>query len=207
MERQKLILIGGGGHAKACIDVIHSTEGFDIIGYIDQSPVLDEKFGIPYLGTDSIIEAHITKAKFIITVGQIKSADIRFKLYNTIKSLGGHLATVIAKNAYVSPLAQIKEGTIIMHGAIIQTDVKIGANCIINDGAIIEHDCIVSNHVHVSTGALLNGNVNIADFSFVGSGAIIIQGISIAEETIIGAGAVVVNNVNGKRTIKGNPAK
>ena len=31
----KLILIGGGGHCHACIDVIESTQKFQIIGIID----------------------------------------------------------------------------------------------------------------------------------------------------------------------------
>ena len=32
---KNLILIGGGGHAKACLDVVLTTKIFNVIGYID----------------------------------------------------------------------------------------------------------------------------------------------------------------------------
>lgn len=207
MKKQKLILVGGGGHAKACIDVIISCNAFDIIGYIDQSPTFDSRFNIPFLGNDEVITNYVGKASFLVTVGQLQRVDTRLRIFNKIKSAGGVLSTIIAQDAYVSPRASIEEGSIIMHGAIVQSDVKVGANCIINDRALIEHDSIVGDHVHISTGVLLNGNVEVKNSCFIGSGAVIIQGISIGENSVVGAGAVVTKNIGKGETFAGVPAK
>ena len=36
MKRKNIILIGAGGHATSCIDVIETTNKFKIIGLIDK---------------------------------------------------------------------------------------------------------------------------------------------------------------------------
>ena len=50
-----IILLGGGGHAKACLDVVLSTERYKVLGYIDKSKTLDDKFSVKYLGDDDPI--------------------------------------------------------------------------------------------------------------------------------------------------------
>ena len=42
------------------------------------------------------------------------------------------LPVIVSPNAYVSKRAQIGNGTIIYHDAIVNTNAKIGKNCIIN---------------------------------------------------------------------------
>ncbi len=207
MDKKNLIILGGGGHAKACLDVILSTNKYTVRGYIDIKESTDLKLGIPYLGQHVEISKFIKSADFLITVGQISSPDIRIVLYQQLKDLGASLATVVSAHAYVSPFARLDEGTIIMHGAIVQFNAVIGANCIINDRALIEHDTQVGNHCHISTGAILNGNVVVGNQVFVGSGAIVRNGISISDNVVVGAGSNVLEHVKEKSVVIGNPAK
>ncbi len=207
MNKKDLILIGGGGHAIACIDVIQSTNQFNIIGYLDIKETIDSKFGIPYLGDDSKIENYIQQSAFIITVGQIKSPVIRTKIFDKLNSVGAEIATIISKHAIVSKYSKIGKGTIVMHSVILQSNTEIGENCIINDRVLIEHDSIVGNYCHISTGAILNGAVTIGDNSFVGSGAVLKNGITIGNEVVIGLGSVVLNNISNNQICVGNPAK
>ena len=44
--KKELVLIGGGGHCKACIDVIHTCRAFDIWGIVDRP----EKLGSDGVG-------------------------------------------------------------------------------------------------------------------------------------------------------------
>ena len=37
MNKKKIILIGGGGHCKSCIDVIESNNMFDIAGIVENT--------------------------------------------------------------------------------------------------------------------------------------------------------------------------
>jgi len=188
---EKILLIGGGGHAKSVIDVIEQEGKFAIAGIVEKfvgesKPVL----GYDLIGTDNELPAlreHYDYA--LVTVGQIESAKLRIKLYTRLKELGFTLPTIISPLAYLSKHATLGEGTVVMHHALINAGAKVGSNCIINSKALIEHDAIVEDHCHISTGALLNGGVHVAAQSFVGSGVVTKQGAQLSG--FIKAGSVV----------------
>lgn len=207
--KQQLILIGGGGHCKSCMEVITATGQYTIKGVLDRAERVGEQVsGYPIIGTDDDVMAYISdEVQFLITVGQIKHARLRKQLYEKLKKAGARLATVIAPTAIVSRHSNIGEGTIIMHGAVVNADVQIGENCIINTYADIEHDCSLGAHVHVSTQTAINGNCTIGESSFIGSGAVIANGINIGNEVVIGAGAVVIRSCPEPGVYVGNPAK
>jgi len=184
-----LILIGGGGHCVSCIDVIESESKYKIIGILDTEENVGKKIlGHPILGTDADILKYVEKGCcFLITVGQIKSASLRVKLYEKIIESGGKLAKVISSRAYVAKSATIDDGTIVMHDALVNSNVSIGKNCIINTKALIEHDCNIESNCHVSTGAILNGGVKLGEKTFFGSNAVSKQGATIKADSFIKA--------------------
>ena len=201
-----LILIGGGGHCKSVIEVAESI-GRNIQGILDMPEDVGKMvLGYPVLGTDSDIIKYIDDVEFIVTVGFIKSPDIRIKLYDTVTSLGGKLATLIASTAYVSAHATIGEGTVILHQAVVNVDASIGKGCIINTLSNIEHDAIIGDHCHISTGAMVNGDCKVGEGSFVGSQCVVGNGISIAPHTIIAAGSFVRKDIVTPGIYAGNPA-
>lgn len=190
---KNLILIGAGGHAKSCIDVIESQGEYNIVGLIDfKEKVGESLLGYPIIDCDENLPKHILETNyFLITLGQIKSAQRRKEIFEYAKSFGAKFATVISPRAYVSKHAKIGEGTIIMHDAFLNVGAEVGENCIINTKALLEHDVKVSNHCHISTGAILNGDVKVKDESFVGSNSTIVQGVEIPEKSFIKAGSLV----------------
>jgi sugar O-acyltransferase (sialic acid O-acetyltransferase NeuD family) len=193
----ELVLIGGGGHARACIDLIQASDQFQILGILDRSELVGtEVLGIPVIGTDEDLPVLVKKnLSFLITLGQIKTPDLRIRIYKRIKVLGGLLSTVIATSAHVSPFAQIGEGSIIMGKAMIGPGVRIGENCIINTNALVEHDSVVGKHCHISTGAIINGGCQVGDGVFVGSRAVLRQDIRIGDRKIISMGAAIFGDV------------
>jgi sugar O-acyltransferase (sialic acid O-acetyltransferase NeuD family) len=193
----ELVLIGGGGHARACIDLIQASDQFQILGILDRSELVGtDVLGIPVIGTDEDLPVLVKKnLSFLITLGQIKTPDLRIRIYKRIKVLGGLLSTVIATSAHVSPFAQIGEGSIIMGKAMIGPGVRIGENCIINTNALVEHDSVVGKHCHISTGAIINGGCQVGDGVFVGSRAVLRQDIRIGDRKIISMGAAVFGDV------------
>jgi sugar O-acyltransferase (sialic acid O-acetyltransferase NeuD family) len=209
MSKKKLILVGGGGHCKSCIEVIESTGCYQIEGILDVREKLHQKvFSYSIIGTDeNIPELAGSNYSFLITAGQIKINTVRKKLFQTIKNAGGRCETVIANTAKVSQYAKLGEGTIVMHNAFINADVQIGENCIINTNAVIEHDVTIHDHVHVSTMAVLNGGVVVGYSSFIGSNAVVNQSIIIGDEIVIGSGSVINRDVKEKGTYAGNPFK
>ncbi len=194
---KKIILIGGGGHCKSCIDVIESGGEFEIIGIIDSNLELKGKelFGYKFLGDESELKnLRCEVENILITVGQIKTSSIRVKLFNILKEFDFKFPIIKSKHAIVSKYAKIDEGTIIMHGVIVNASAKIGKNCIINSKALIEHDVSIGDFCHISTGACINGGVVIGEHSFIGSNSVFKQYINIAPYSIIQAGATILNS-------------
>lgn len=207
--RTKLILIGGGGHCKACIDVIEQTGQFEIFGILDQKNFIGQSvLGYPIIGSDEDISKYAALGyHFLITVGQIKSAAVRKKLFSYLESCQAELAIIISPLAYVSKHVSLGKGTIVMHQASINAGAQIGANCILNSGSNVEHDVVIGDHTHISTQAIINGDCEIGDEVFIGSNATVSSQVKIIHNTIIGAGTVVIKSINEMGNYVGNPAK
>ena len=193
MGKPGLILIGAGGHAQSCIDVIEHLDIFKIAGLIGQEEELqNECMGYSIIGTDSDLPELAKRYKnALITLGQIETPLVRQRIYDEALALGFKFPTIISRTAHVARGASVGDGTIVMHGAIINSNAKVGNNCIINTKALIEHDATVADHCHISTGAIINGVASIGSGSFVGSGSVIKQGITIGSRCVVGMGVSV----------------
>jgi sugar O-acyltransferase (sialic acid O-acetyltransferase NeuD family) len=187
-----IILIGGGGHCKSVIDVIELENKYKIVGIVDKKALLGEEIlGYKVIGCDDDLPILFTKYKnAVITVGQIKSNTSRVKLLNILKNIGYKLPIIKSPLAYISKHAHIKEGTIIMHQALVNAYAKIGKNCIINTKALVEHDVIIEDNCHISTAAIINGGVIVKENSFIGSNAVTKEYIEI-NNNFIKAGSIV----------------
>lgn len=193
MKKEKIILIGGGGHCKSCIDVIEMQNKYEIIGIVDVKENI-KNFILDYqiLHVDADLPKLIKDcSNFLITIGHIRNPEKRIYFYKEIKKLGGNFPIVISPLAYVSKHSKIGEGTIIMHNVVVNAEAEIGVNSIINTKALIEHDAKIGNHCHISTGSIVNGGVNIEDFTFYGSGAVSKQSITIPSNSFIKANSIV----------------
>lgn len=208
-SKDNIILVGGGGHCKSIIDVVESTELYNIVGIIDIAEKIGSKvLGYDIIGTDDSIKKLCKMAHFfLITLGQIKSGELRKKIYNEIIRSGGVLPVVISPYSTVSRHATIGEGTVIMHHCLVNAFSSVGKNCIINSGAMVEHDVIVEDDCHISTGVILNGNVRVNSGSFIGSGSIVNNGVVIGHNNIIASGSLVNRNTEPHKTYAGIPAK
>ena len=204
--RENLILIGGGGHCRACIDVIEQSGNYRITGILDETVPRQggQVFGYDVIGDDSLIGQLAAASNcFLITVGQIKSSDARHRLYQRVKDNGGSFARIISPMAYVSGHAFIGTGTIVMHGAIVNAGARVGNNCIINTNSLVEHDVNIGSHSHVSTGAVINGGTDIGTHTFIGSRAVIREGIKVGRQVVIGSGVSVFKDIPDRTLLKG----
>jgi sugar O-acyltransferase (sialic acid O-acetyltransferase NeuD family) len=201
---KKIILIGGGGHCHSCIDVIEAEGIYNIKGIIlptlkNLKPIL----GYPVIGTEKNLPKLLKQIpNILICFGQIKNFKTRKKLFELLKSYEANFPIFKSPHAYCSRSAILGEGTIQMHGSIINANAQIGANCIINSKSLIEHDAIIKSHCHISTGVIINGGVRIGMGTFVGSGSVIKEGIKIGKKVIIAAGQTIYKNIPDGTTVK-----
>ena len=203
---KNILLFGGGGHCHACIDVIETENRFVIAGVVAHSIyTVQAVLGYSILGSDDQLPTLLKKTKnALVAVGQIKSPNTRIRLYDLLKSCGAELPIIKSPNGYCSSHATVGEGSILMHGSLINARAVIGANCIINSQALIEHDVVVSDHCHISTGARVNGGVRIGSGSFIGSGVVVKEGVEIGDHAVIAAGQIVLKDIPSGAILKGN---
>ena len=189
---EDILLVGGGGHCKSLIDVIELENKFNIVGIIDKKELIGTKIlNYEVIACDDELQELSKMIKYaVISVGQIKTADLRIKLFELAKLHGFLMPSIISPRAYVSKHASIGEGSVVFHDALINANARIGKNCIINSKALIEHDCLIGDNCHVSTGVIINGDVKIGKKSFIGSNAVTIHNIEINENSFVKAGAV-----------------
>ena len=191
--KKQLLLIGGGGHCRSCIDVIRSTKQYDIVGILDIAEKVGETVdGVPVVGTDEDLNRFLANVdECLITVGQIGNGQLRKHLYQQVEKEKGQFATIIASSATVAETAEIGLGTIVMHHAIVNAGAYLGTNTIVNTLALIEHDAYIGAYSHVSTRATVNGNAHIDEHCFIGSHAVIFNQCSVGESSVVGGGQVV----------------
>jgi len=200
----KILLIGAGGHARSCIDVIELSGQYKIVGLIEKDEKNgQENLGYPILGTDDDLENLRQKySHALVTVGQIKSPTTRIRLFQQLQELDYQLPFIVSPRAYISKHAQIGNGTIVLHDAMVNANAKVGKNCIINNKVLIEHDAVIGDHCHIATGGIINGEVFVGNETFIGSGAVTKQCISIGNNCIVSAGIVLKSDVEPNQLIK-----
>lgn len=201
---KSLLLIGGGGHCRSCIDVVEAAGNYRILGLVERvGGPPDSVLGYPVLGGDADLQGLLDRCpRALITVGQIKSPATRIRLYEMVQEMGGESPTIVSPRAYVSLHTNIAAGSIVMHGAVVNVGATIDVNCIVNSQALVEHDVLVGAHSHISTGARVNGGVTVGPESFVGSGAVIHEGVTIGARCTIAAGSIVRRDVPPDTTIR-----
>jgi sugar O-acyltransferase (sialic acid O-acetyltransferase NeuD family) len=204
LKKSSIILIGGGGHCRSCIDVIEQTERFQIVGIVDVlEKIGQEVLGYPVIGTDDDLPDLVHKGhEFLIALGQLKSPESRMRLFGLLEDVGAEMATVVSPYAYLSRHASIGKGTIVMHHAVVNAGARVGENCIVNTRAVVEHDADISDHCHISTGALINGGVCIGSGVFFGSCAVAREYITIGDGSFVGANHVVAENLPLNSVVK-----
>ena len=200
----EIILVGAGGHARACIDVIESTGRYKIAGLVEKDTLNNQiNLGYAVIGDDSELQGLRQKyGHALITVGQTKAPDTRVRLFQLLNQLDYALPMIASLKAHVSQHAQIGDGTIVMHGAIVNANARIGKNCIINNQSLIEHDVLVGNHCHISTGTILNGESQVEHESFVGSGSVVRERIKIGPQSFVAGGTRVMRDLPSNSNYK-----
>ena len=206
----KIVLIGGGGHAVSVLDTLLSTKTYEIVGITDSTVNASETLlGIPYLGSDGILPELFNsgvKAAFIV-VGSIGNTILRVNLYEMVRKIGFTVPVIQDPAAIVGRGCHISEGTFIGKGAVINALSEIGKMAIINSKALIEHECKIGAYCHIAPGCILGGNVHIGDNTHIGIGVTVMQGIKVGHHSMVGAGSVVLKDIAAHKKAYGNPCR
>lgn len=192
MEKIEINLIGAGGHAKV-INAILIDLGHSLNQVYD-----DHSFN--FKGIQTIQTKPEGLESVVIAIGENKA---RKKL----SSYQNQYVSIVHPSVLLDKSVVIGNGSMLIHGSIIQTDVTIGEHVIINTNATIDHDCVLENYVHIAPNATLCGNVSVGEGTLIGASATVLPGVKIGKWCVVGAGSVVNKNLPDFSNVAGVPAK
>lgn len=201
----KILILGGGGHARSVADTIERQGMFEIAGYVvndTHTDMEDEKH--PVIGNDDDLKNLFAQGIHyaVVGIGFLGKSKLREKLYLQLKEIGFSLPVICDPAAIISKQVIIDEGTFIGKGAVINTATKIGKMCIINTCAVVEHGCEIGDYSHLSVSAALCGKVKAGREVFIGANATVIHEIIIGDNCILGAGATLKRDLKSGEIFK-----
>lgn len=205
VEKEKIFVFGASGHAKVIIDIIERQGLFTVEFLVDDNSSLlgINIYGYTVVGgREKILSSEIRRG--IVAIGDNVA---RCAVADWLTSNGCVLITAVHPSAQIARGVSLGGGTVVMAGAVINSDTAIGQNVIINTRAGIDHDCVIGNGVHIAPGVTLCGGVRVDDKAFIGAGATIIPNLSIGRDSIVGAGGTVLRGVPPGAIVLGIPAK
>lgn len=210
--REKVVIIGAGGHGRVVLEILQLADIHAIAGFIDadaarQNEII-ELAGQSYKILGAINQLPKLKKQGVVgAVVAIGDNRVRLGYAQEVKKAGLKLVSAIHPRAMISPTARLGENLCIAAGAIIGTETVIGDSCIINTGAIIDHECRIGHGAHIAPGAVLAGRVTVESAAFIGMGARILPCLTVGELATVGAGAVAIGDVPPGVTVAGTPAR
>jgi len=200
----RVVIVGNGGHARACLDAWDPAPDLAPAGYV--GPATGDVLGLEYLGDDDRLPLLLASGldRAFVALG---SNTVRAAVTQRCLEAGFTLVTIIAPSAQVGATARVGDGTIVLHKAVLGANVRVGRGSIINTAATVDHDCVIGDFVHVAPGVNLAGTVIVGDHTLIGIGASVVPGVRIGAGATVGAGALVLHDVADGQTVAGIPAK
>ena len=121
MPKPKVLVVGAGGHAAACIDIIEAENKYKIIGLIGKPSEIGQKHsGYEVIGSDESLKQLLKLTdKIILGVGQIKSPSLRIEITNKFVNNGFKFQSAVSPSSRVSKNTNIGIGSVIMHNTTI----------------------------------------------------------------------------------------
>lgn len=194
----KVVVVGGGGHAKMCIDILRQSKTFEILGIVDS--VLDagtRVLDVPVVGKlEELKRFYDSGARFAINgIGAPDRHFVREQIFRQIKEAGFSLPNLIHPRAIIEPSCVFGEGNQFMAGCVVGSAAVIADNCIVNSNAVVSHDCRLEDNVHVAPGAILGGAVEIGSNTLIGMGSTIYMHVRVGSRVTVVNGAHIYNHV------------
>jgi sugar O-acyltransferase (sialic acid O-acetyltransferase NeuD family) len=203
--KEKIFVYGAGGHAKVVIDIIEREGIYDVTFLLDDDLSLKGTtvYGHRVLGgRGELPDAEVRRG--IVAIGSNKA---RRAVSAWLAGEGVELVSALHPSAQLARGVTVGSGSVVMAGAVINSDAAIGCDVIINTAATVDHDCQVGDGAHIAPGVTLCGNVTIGSGAFVCAGATVIPNVTIGRGALVGAGATVIGDVAAGITVAGTPAR
>jgi len=201
----QLLIYGGGGHAKAVMEMAQAMGIFHVAGIIDDKiPAGTEVLGIPVLGTRAVLPQVVAQGVRLAAngVGGIIDINIRVQVFELLEHFGFDFPSLLHPRATLEPSAEVGQGVQVFANAYVGSSSVLHPRCMVNTGAVVSHDCEIGTYSHIAPGALLAGLVHVGERTLIGMGVTTAIGIRIGNGVRIGNGAILLADVPDRNIIQ-----
>lgn len=200
-----LALYGAGAIGREFRQLAEESGDWSGVVFIDDHAEARELSGCPvYRFQPFRARFSPEEVRFVVAVGEPK---FRLEAFERMIRAGYRGGVLRHGTAYVSPDAEIGEGTAVCRGVHIGSRARIGKNCYLSVGANIGHDAAVGDHTRLGVNAFVGGHTVIGTNAFIGAGALLKDRIKVGGSSVVALGAAVFEDVPDCVTVIGNPAR
>ena len=200
-----LALYGAGAMGREFKYMADASGNWEEIVFIDDNARTEELMGCKVLKFRSFSSGYTPEqVRFVVAIGEPR---FRMEAFERMKRAGYEGAVLCDPTAYVSPDAEVGEGTAICRDAYVGSLCRVGRNVYISAKAAVGHDSVIGDHTRLGVMSFTGGHTVIGKDVFVGSGAMLRDRIQVGDGSVIALGAAVFEDVPAGVTMMGNPAR
>lgn len=163
---KRLLILGAGGFGKVIADLAQQSGLYQEIAFLDDGSQADSVWG----KCSEYAAFADENTAFYPAFG---NNTLRLKWIQQLQTERLAVASLVHRTAYVSPMAKLGEGTMVLPGAIVNTNTVVGMGGIINCNAVVDHDCVLEDGVHICLNAVIKAENRIAQCSKIEAGVVV----------------------------------
>lgn len=186
---RNLLILGAGGHGRVVAEAAELSGKWDRISFLDDREDIKKIYDFSIVGQVSDYSKLSTKyGHAFVAIG---NNEKRLELIDKLLKVGFEVPIIIHPKAIVSKYSLVELGTVILAGAVVNSNTTIGRGGIININSTVDHDCEIQCGVHVSSGAVVRSMVEIGNFSTIGARACIRSATVLEEKSYVEDGIII----------------
>jgi UDP-3-O-[3-hydroxymyristoyl] glucosamine N-acyltransferase len=91
----------------------------------------------------------------------ITDNEVRLRVANSLRGLGGQFFTAVHPLSYLSGVAVVGGGCVVGAGAVVHPDATVGSHCYLGPGSVVDRDAEVGAGTWISAGAVVGAGAHI----------------------------------------------
>ena len=218
MPISPLVIVGAGGMGREVAWLVQDINSFfpmwNLLGFVDESPKLQERTVVGYLvlggrawlkqhsavadnNESSRLDDYESDIRVVIAIGT--SATRRKLVMHDLEPLNLRYASLIhpsVRMATSGPMSvHIGAGSIVCANSVLSVNVRVGYHVVISIACNVSHDAIVKDFATLLPSVTVSGFSTLGTCTIIGTGSQVLECRTIGAGTIVGAGSVVVKDL------------
>lgn len=200
---RRIAILGGGHLATLAYEIAASDPSIRVVGVFDDNQNMMDTLGVQLLGgVNEFIDQFARDSFDQVVIAVQSNRKVRNYLINLCEENGVPFATLVHPKAFVSSLAVIQPGCIVMDGARIGPYAVLESNVFVSGLVNIDHHCQIGRNTTFGPGVFLSGNVKVGAECEFGTAIGIEPGVTIGARCVIASGAILNNDIPADHIVK-----